>query len=169
MAVEPLYNTLAAVKANLRMTDSADADTLVMIDTAIRQVRLSFYKRLTADRAIEIAALSPEENPTTTDGILRAVAESTELYWITLKLICILPTMFIETQFAIQNSFDDVPITRDAESLQKFKNCLWNEIEQGLGLLKIPEETNTGDFSSFSTGRVEPFILQDASPGLGGR
>lgn len=166
MAVEPLYNTMAVIHSNLRMTASSDADTLVMIDHAVSAVRLGFFRRLTPARAIAVAALSSEENPTTTDGILRGVAEATEVDWVTRELICTLPVMYIETQFAIKNSFDDVPITRDSKSLQKFLGCLWNRIESGLGLLIIPEEKISGAFSSFSTGRKTPLLLANVFPGL---
>ena len=74
--------------------------------------------------------------------------------------------MFIETQFAIQNNFDDVPITRDSESLQKFLSCLWNSIEKGLGQLIIPVDNNAGAFKSFSTGRSAPYLLGQNTVGF---
>lgn len=166
MAVTPLYATKAKVLENLRMTASEDTDTLAMIDQAIVDVRMEFYRRLTLARATEVAALASIENPTTIDGVLRKVAETTEIYWVMYKLIKILPIMFIETQFAIQNSFDDVPITRDAESLQRFLSCLWGSIEEGLAQLLIPVETSAGAFQSFSTGRPEPFLLPKNFIGL---
>jgi len=168
MAVEPLYNVKADVIEQLRMTDTTDDDTLSMIDQAIRDVRLSFYKRLTPARAQEIAALSSVENPTTTDEIVRAVAEVTEVYWVMHRLICILPTMYVETAHAIQDSFDDVPITRDSESLQRFLICLWNRIEEGLGQMVLPIEDLTGSFQSFSTGAQTPFLLSEHFVGLRG-
>lgn len=166
MAAEPLYNTKALVLQNLRMEESEDTETLRMIDQAIKDVRLEFYRRLTPARAAEIAALPTVENPTTSNEILRGVAEVTEIYWVMYKLIKILPTMYIETQFAIQNSFDDVPITRDAESLQKFLRCLWNSIETGLGQLEIHVDTNTGAFQAAAIGSKTPFLLADNFIGL---
>ena len=161
MAVTPLYNVKADVIAKLRLTDTTDSDTLTIVDQAIRDVRLGFYTRLTPARAQEIAALASVENPTTTDETVRAVAEVTEWYWIASKLICILPTMFIETAHAIDESFDDVPITRDSESLQKFLRCLWNNIEEGLGQMMLPIDDNAGDFQSFSSGAPTPFLLNE--------
>jgi hypothetical protein len=161
MAVEPLYIAKSLLLQRLRMSNTSDTETLTTIDQAIADVRLEFYRRLTLDRATEIAALPSIENPTTTQGVLRGVAEVTELYWVMYKLICILPTMFIETAHAITNSFKDVPITRDSESLQKFLGCLKNTIEINLGQLIIPVNDNAGDFQAFSTGRPTPFILAD--------
>ena len=167
MAIEPLYNEKSLVLSRLRMTATEDTDTLTMIDQAIAKVRLDFYRRLTAARALEIEALSSVENPTTTDEILRSVAEVTEIYWIAYKLFCILPHMYIETQFAIKDNFDDVPITRDSDTLKTFMPCLWKEIEEGLGQLVLPVDNNAGDFQSFSTGRADgPLLLNDTFVGL---
>ena len=161
MAVEPLYIAKSLLISRLRMTGTSDEDTLTIIDQVIADVRLEFYRRLSTARALEIAALPSVENPTTTDGILRSVADVTELYWVEYKLVCILPVMFIETQFPIQNSFDDVPITRDAEWIHNFRTCLWNSVESGLGQLIQPIDNNTGNGQSFSTGATTPFIVQD--------
>ncbi len=166
MAVEPLYIAKDLLLQRLRMSGTSDTDTLTTIDQAIADVRLEFYRRLTLDRATEIAALPIVENPTTADGVLRGVAEVTEYYWVAFKLICILPTMFIETAHAIMNSFKDVPITRDGESLQKFLGCLKNSIEVNIGQLQIPVESNAGDAQSFSTGRLVPYLLADNVIGL---
>ena len=166
MAVDPLYNVKASLIQKLRLTDTSDTDTLTIVDQAIADVRLEFYRRLTLDRAIEIAAISSVENPTTSDEVLRSIAAVTEVYWVMYKLICILPVMYIETQYAIKNNFDDVPLVRDADSLQKFKDCLRASVEQNLGLLIIPVDVNTGDFSSFSTGAVTPYLINDNFIGL---
>ena len=158
--------TKAEVLENLRMTASSDTDTLTIIDQSISDVRLGFYRRLTPARATEIAAISSVENPTTTNEILRANAESVEINWVLYLLVCKLPTMYIETQFPIQNSFDDTPITRDADNLKDFLRCLWNSIEQGLGQLIIPVEENAGAFQASAPGRKVPFILVDNFIGL---
>ena len=76
--------------------------------------------------------------------------------------------MFIETAHAISDSFDDVPITRDSESLQKFLTCLWNSVEEGLGQMMLPTDDLTGSFQSFSTGAPHPFLLSENFVGLRG-
>ena len=166
MAVEPLYNSKASVIEKLRMSDTSDADTLTVIDQVISTVRTDFFRRLTLERAIHIQGLPSVENPTTADGILRSVAETTEVYWIFHKLVCILPTMYIETQFAIKDNFDDTPITRDADSIKDYLACLWASIEAGLGQLIDPVSTDSGNFQIFTTGAPEPVLLRDLHPGL---
>ena len=166
MAIEPLYNSKSEVLQNIRMSDTSDADTLVMIDQAIADVRLGFYRRLTLDRALELAALPTVENPTTINETLRGVAESVEINWVNHVLITKLPAMFIETQFSIQENFDDVPLTRDSASLQKFLATLWSSIETGLGLLIIPVNDNAGDYQAFSNGRPTLHLLGQNTVGL---
>lgn len=166
MAIQPLYIEKSLLLQRLRMSETVDTDTLTLIDQTIADVRLEFYRRLTLDRALEIVAFTSVENPTTTDSILRSIAEVTEFYWVVSKLICILPTMFIETANAIQNSFKDVPITRDGESLQKFIRCIEDRVESNLGLLIVPENLGTGPIKVFSTGRPVPYILTNNFIGL---
>lgn len=165
MAVEPLYNNKDLLLSKLRMGQTTDTQTLTVIDQAISSVRLGFYRRLGPGRANEIVALTSVENPTDTDGILRSQAEITEVYWVQYELVCLLPHMSIETQHAITNSFDDTPLTRDAESLNKFRACLKNSVEIGLGQLQQPVDDDTGNFSSFSTGSPNPVLIGDLFPG----
>jgi len=165
MAVEPLYNEKSVLLQKLRMSETVDTDTLTMIDQAISDVRLEFYRRLTLARATELAALPSVDNPTTSDEVLRGVAEVTEIYWVMYKLVCILPVMYIETQFAIRDNFDDVPIVRDADSISAFRQCLRNSVEQNLGQLEVPIDNNTGSGASVSIGRPTPLLMHEVFPG----
>jgi hypothetical protein len=164
MAIDTLYIDKTVLISRLRMTGTSDTDTLTTIDQAIADVRQEFFRRLTLERALEIQALPSVENPTTVDGNYRSVAEVTEFYWVLSKLLCILPTMFIETAHAIQNSFKDVPITRDSRFIAQMLDCINNSIEVNLGMLEIPADRNTGSPRSFST-RGTPVILSTTFPG----
>ena len=164
MAVEPLYIDKALLISRLRMTGTLDTDTLTLIDQSISRVRTEFIRRLGITRALEIADIPRVDNPTTEKEVVRSVGETTELYWVMRKLVCILPQMFLETSHAIQNSFDDVPITRDSPSLQKYLACLDNDIEIGLGQLEVPQDNCGGSPRVFSTGREEPFLIGSAFP-----
>jgi hypothetical protein len=161
MAITPLYNDKDALLSRLRMQDSSDTETLAVIDQVISDVRLNFFRRLTAARALEIAGFAAEENPTTTDGVLQSTAAVTEVYWVLYKLLGILPTMFIETEWAIQNSFDDVPLTRDSRSLSLFMATLKKSIEIGMGQLIEPVQESQGSFASFSSGAKTPVLIND--------
>lgn len=159
MAVTPLYNDKDALLSKLRMSDTSDVQTLSVIDQGISDARMEFFRRLTPARALEISALATEENPTTTDGILKGTAAVTEVYMVMYKMVCILPTMYIETEWAIKSSFDDVPLTRDGDSLRRFKSDLKKQIEIGLGQLIIPVDNNQGEFASFSNGALTPVLI----------
>ena len=165
MAIDTLYIDKTVLISRLRMTGTSDTDTLTTIDQAIADVRQEFFRRLTLERALEIKALTPVENPTTADGNYRSVAEITEFYWVLSKLLCILPTMFIETAHAIQNSFKDVPLTRDSMALSRMKKFLIDAVETNLGMLELPADRNTGSPRSFSTRAVNPLILANTFPG----
>lgn len=165
MSVEPLYIARSVLISRLRMTDTSDTDTLAVIDQAIQDVRQEFYRRLTLERALEIKAITSVDNPITAEDNYRSVADVTDYYWILSKLLCILPTMFIETAHAIQNAFDDIPITRDSRFLAQMQDCLKNAIETNLGMLELPADRNTGSPRSFSTRSQTPLYINNAFPG----
>jgi hypothetical protein len=161
MAIEPLYNDKSVLISKLRMSITQDADTLAVVDTAISQVRSSFFARLTLSRAMEIVGYTQTDNPTTAEENLRSLAGVTEVLWVSWFLIQMLPAMHLETQYAIKNDFGDQPLTRDAPSLQKYMNSLYATIQKNLGLLIVPEEPTSGDVKAFSTGAVTPVLIAD--------
>jgi len=167
MAIEPLYIDKDLLISRLRMTETSDTDTLTIIDQAIADSRQEFYRRLTLERALEIKAISTVENPITAEDNLRVIADNTDFYQVLSKLLCILPTMFIETAHAIQNTFKDVPITRDSRFLSQFQECLINNIEIGLGQLIEPANNSAGSPRVFDVGRSDPFLIGSAHPGHG--
>lgn len=166
MPVTPLYMDKDLLLNELRMKTTSDTETLLVIDQAIKWVRLQFYRRLTLARALEIAALASVENPTTADENLRSTAEVVETDWVRWRLVCLLPHMTIETENAIRNIFEDVPLVRDAESMQKYLRCLKDAVEIGLGQLEVPIDNNAGDFAAFSTGAPVAVLLQDSHVGF---
>lgn len=169
MAVEPLYNDKTLMLQRLRMSETTDTDTKVLMDQAIADVRLEFFRRLTLDRAMYIHALPSVENPTTADGVLRSRAEVAEVYWVMYKLVCIMPVMYIETQYAIRNDFNDVPLVRDADSIHDFRRCLKTSVEQMLMLLIVPpgDASLGGGVQTFSTGATAPSLLSNSFIGNG--
>jgi len=159
MATEPVFNAKTALLSRLRMSETTDAETLTTIDQVISDIRVEFYRRLGTSRVNYIAGLSLVDNPSTDTELLRSRAAVTEVYWVMYKLVCILPVMYIETQYPIRNNFDDVPLVRDSDDISNFRKCLKESVEIGLGELEEPKNDNTGNFSSFSIGSSEPFSL----------
>jgi hypothetical protein len=171
MAVTPLYIDKATLISKLRLSATIDTDTLAVVDTAISQVRASFFSRLTSAGALAIVDYTVNENPTTFNEYIRSLAATTEVLWTSYHLICLLPAMHLETQFAIKNNFDDQPLTRDAPALRQYMDELMAMIEKNLGILfavlNPDTEGSSGFFQSFSCGAEEPFIIGDNHIGLG--
>ena len=161
MAVNPLYSTKADFLKQIRLSTADDVQTLAVIDIAISKIRLEFFKRLGDTRALEIAAFTGSENPTTEDEILKSYAAVAEVLWTTAFLIDLLPHVFMEGEAGIRQGWNEEPLSRDASELAKFKQSLLDQVDSFLGMLEIPENTNSGPNKCFSAGRETPFILQN--------
>lgn len=161
MAVDPLYNTKADLLLKIRLSDVPSEQTNAVIDMVISQVRVGFFSKITKDRAIEIAAFTPSENPTTDNEILYSTASTAEGLWVTALLYDLLPTLFMESSNGAQQNWNDEPLSRDAKQLVKAKQALLSQVDKLLGVLEVPVNDDTGSVKVFSTGREKPFILQD--------
>ena len=166
MAVEPLYNTKAGLLLKIRMKDVPSDQTNAVIDLAISDVRVGFIRKLDSSRVFEIAALTPSDNPTTDDEILYSNASTAEALWVTAILYDLLPTMFLESNDEARQNWNDEPLSRDAIDLRKAKQALLSRVDQLIGALEVPVNDNAGAVKCFSTGRANPYILQDNFIGL---
>lgn len=115
MAVAPLFiPSVAELKASLRLTGAASGDALAMLDSAIQKVRIEFYHELEEDRIADIVAITHTDNPTTDDGILRLVAEQTELAMVRRELYRVLPVLFMDAAGVKQEAWNEEGFTRRA-------------------------------------------------------
>lgn len=170
MAVDPLYTAVKSDFLNKIRLKSAKSDqTLAVIDVAISNVRLGFFKSLTSRRALEIAAFTPSDNPTTENEVLQSTAAVTEVLWVTALLVDLLPTVFMEGEAEARQSWNEEPLTRDASGLQKFKNSLLTQVQTMLGTLEEPENKNAGPVKVASIGRTEPHLVFENHVGKIGR
>ena len=165
MAVNPLYNTKADLLLKIRLSEVQSEQTNAVIDMAISQARLGFISKLGSSRALEIAAFTPSDNPTTDEEILYSIASTAEGLWVTALLYDLLPTLFMESENEAQQNWNDEPLSRDAKQLGKAKQGLLSEVDKLLGALEVPVNDDTGSVKVFSVGRETPFILQDNFPG----
>ncbi len=161
MAVNPLYNTKAALLLKIRLSDVPSDQTNAVIDMAISQVRIGIFSKLGSDRAIEIAAFTPSENPTTDNEILYSTASTAEGLWVTALLYDLLPTLFMESSNEAQQNWNDEPLSRDAKQLVKAKQALLSQVDKLMGDLEVPVNDDTGAVKVFSVGRPVTYILQD--------
>jgi hypothetical protein len=165
MAVTPLFSTREALLAKIRMSATTDADTLAAIDTGISQTRIAFFNKLGLTRTLQIQAFTENENPITEEEGLRLLAATTEVYWVLYFLIPTMPAMLVENQYALKNTFDDQPITRDAQSLSKYLTFLKSTIDKNLGILALPEVKGAGSGNVASTGAAVPYLIGDNAIG----
>ena len=165
MAVDPLYNTKADLLLKIRLSEVPSDQTNAVIDMAISQVRIGFFSKLGSSRALEIAAFTPSDNPTTDNEVLYSTASTAEGLWVTAILYDLLPTLFMESSNEAQQNWNDEPLSRDAKQLVKAKQALLSQVDKLLGDLEVPVNDDTGSVKVFSVGREKPFILQDNFPG----
>jgi hypothetical protein len=165
--VQPLYNTKSDLLSKIRMATVADSQTLSVINMAITEVRLNFFSRLTATRALEIAAYTSSDIPTTTQDILKNIAKTIEVLWITALLVDQLPFMVLDNSSNVRDEFNDEPLTRDSRAIAKYKENLISRINKMLGKLENPENSNSGDFQAFTCGAVDsegnaaPYLISE--------
>jgi len=170
--VEPLFQSRDFLLKSVRMETTTEVQTLALINMAITDVRLEIFTSLGASRAMEIAGYTSEENPTSTNGILKARAQITEAYMVTYKLVALLPTFFMENYSKVNEEFNDEPLTRDASAVRAFQDTLKKTIDTNLNLLKEPEEEGTGESGATlierqdDDGESDPYIIDDNFVGL---
>jgi hypothetical protein len=96
---DPLFVAdLAELKARLRLTGvpASSPDTLAIIDEAVLRARITFYRELGERRVTQLKAITYTINPTTEDGILRALANSVEIDLVRIVLLELLPNTFMD-------------------------------------------------------------------------
>ena len=161
MAVDPLYSSKADLLLKIRLSTVSSDQTSAAIDLAISTVRLGFFNRLTSARSLEIAGYASSDNPTTENEVLRSNAEVAEALWVTAELMFLLPQMWLEGENEARQNWNDEALTRDSVALNKSREKILAQVDDLLGLLEIPVNTDTGAVKSFSVGRPSPYILLD--------
>jgi len=155
MAVEPLYNASKyTLLSRVRIQDADDEATLALVDQAITEVRLGFYRRITKERAITIAGYTLVDNPTSDEEILIAKAANTEALWVTWLLAQRLPHLFIDNRASVGDQWNDEQLTRDTLPSEYLKS-LKTLIDEGLSDLEEPVNADSGPVKSDSIGPDE--------------
>ena len=172
LSVAPLFNTEEVLLNRIRMATTVDSQTYAAIDTAIMDVRLGFFNKLTKDRALQIAGYADSTSPTTENEVLKANAAICEVYWVLHQLTALLPTMFLENLSNVRDNFNEEPLTRDSSALLEYRSGLWSKVQELLGLLEEPV-VNAGTTNVAGIGRVDsngdddPYIIDNNFIGLG--
>lgn len=135
----PLFvSSIEVLKAQLRLSGvPSDQDAHAMVQSALMQVRAGFYSRLGVARVTELVAISPAANPTTEDGILRGLAEQTEVMWTRCKLLDRMPTVFMDSSGAYQELLNQEGIARSLplSHIEAQKARCAAQVEEALAIL----------------------------------
>ena len=138
MAVAPLFVTdMTTLKAALRLTGAAASDAVAMINQAVLDARLGFIRRLGLSRCDTIAAVTFDDSPDTELEVLKALAVSTEIKWVRLNLMRVLPTAFMDGSAPTQTWNQEAPFRSASRSdLSTEMQKLESEIGEALDLLE---------------------------------
>jgi len=144
MATAPLFvATVEELKSKLRLASiPAGQGADILFDETLLAVRTHFYRALGPARVAELAALPFNENPATEDEILRAVANTTEVKWMRMELMRVLPTLFKDSSADQHQVYHDEALFRETpgDQLSIERERLWSDIQENLELLRGDEE-----------------------------
>lgn len=145
MANNPVFVAdLATLKTRLRLSGVplAATDTLGIIDDAVLRARMRFYRRLGAKRVADIVSLTYQEDPTTDDQILRALANSVEVNIVRFELMQTLPTTFMDASGDANKKWNEEALFRERGPTERQKELtrLENQIEEDMQMLALEEE-----------------------------
>lgn len=156
MAIAPLFVTdLATLKSRLRLSGAAATDADAMIQQAVMDVRLGFFRRLTQTRCAVLVGYTHTDTPATDTEILRALAESTEVKWVRLFAMRTLPTAFLDGVAMNQVWQQEAPFRAALPAdLAGERLALENEIAENLTILA--GDQGIGTESTISTSVIGP-------------
>lgn len=141
MAVNnPLFvATLAELLERLRLdgVPAAKASTHAIIDSAVLRARATFYRRLGESRVTTLLSIPFVLNPTTEDGVLRALANQVEVDLVFCELMQRLPVAFMDSSGDVNKRWNEEAPVRERGSLDVSSQIksLKNRIEEDFQML----------------------------------
>lgn len=169
-SVDPLFQSRTNLLTTIRLNTMNDEQTIALVNQAMTDVRVEFYEELGAARVTEILGFTDATNPTSENEIIRARAKITECYWVTYKLVPLLPMLFMETSHNVNENFNEEPLTRDSDEVKEFMDHLWKMVQKGLGAIASPAEVVDSDTAAAVTGaavnNTNPYIVSEQFVGL---
>ena len=94
----PLFvSSRTELLAKLRLSGYKDTgDTAALINQAITRARLEFYKRLAATSVTTLVGYTHSDNPSSTQEVMRAIAEDTEVLLVWYSVLQLLPVQAMD-------------------------------------------------------------------------
>lgn len=152
---DPLFvQDLDTLKKLVRLSGvpASREDTLAILDEAILNARLEFYRRLGRQRVTNLVGMAFVSNPTTEDEVVRALANVVETDLVYVQLLRKLPNLFQDASGDAQRRWnEEAPFReRGGTPLQKEIQTRLDKIEENMELLaeeeSIPDETQIKTF-----------------------
>lgn len=133
---------LATLKGKIRLAELPSGSAAnAILDEVILVSRLAFYRALGKERVDTLLAISFNENPTTEDEVLRALANSVEVKLVRCNLLRRLPTTFMDASGQVDKVWNEEAPVRELGVLgaeEEIARCM-AEIETDMELLKGEE------------------------------
>lgn len=137
---------LATLKAKVRLAELPSVSAAnSILDEVILVSRLDFYRRLGTERVTFLLSIAFNENPTTVDEVLRALANAVEVKLVRCHLLRRLPTTFMDASGEVNKTWNEEAPVRELGVLQaeqEIQRCQ-AEIEADMQILE--GETQVGD------------------------
>jgi len=146
------------------------SDAQAIIRRAMLDVRLGFYRSLQVRRINYLLAIEYNAEPVNDDGVLRALAASTEILWTKMLLMRRMRSAFIDGNGVQQILNDEAGITEtpdtflDAE-ITRIQNEITNNLELLAGSEEIGSETSI-QVTTFEPSTAPPNIGATVWPSL---
>lgn len=142
MAAPLFVASETVLKAALRLSavPASALDTEAIIDEAILRARLRFYTDLGAARTNELVALPFTDQPTTLDGVLRGLCNTTETKLVYCALLRLLPNTFMDASGDVNSRWNEEAPTRERGGFEledELRRCE-NEVVEAMIQLADP-------------------------------
>jgi len=157
MAVnDPLFvATLADLLERLRLAGvpTAASSTNAIIDEGVLRARLQFYRRLGEWRVNYLLAIPFNLNPTTEDGVLRALANSVEVDLVRCELMQRLPMAFMDSSGDVNKRWNEEAPFRErgpldpSSQIKAIKNRLEEDFQMLAGEEGLATEVHLKSFT----------------------
>lgn len=144
MAAPLFVSDLDTLKAKLRLSavPISAVDTQSIIDQAVLDARVRFYRALGAARVAAILTTSFTATPTTDAQVIRALAQGTEILMVRCILMRTLPTAFLDASGDVDHRWnEEAPLRESAtQGAKELAHCE-REVEAALRELAEPSTT----------------------------
>jgi len=162
--IVPVFVTdIDTLKAMLRLSNVNRDDAVAMLESAIRDVRVKLYDKLTSGVVNSVVAILHAENPSTPDEIRRAKAEGVEVKMVRVELMRTMPSFFLDSLGTVRRQWNEEGSIQpmDHRSVERMIGLIEAEIDNDIAAIIGSVAT---DSSSIRCSTIDP----DEDPPLPG-